>query len=86
VVIVGAVHGGEETISNAQLVPSCSLDFSGDQVAMATTLPGAEPTGWKGGAGPTLRIWPIPYIFIHQAKNIYILLQILIVPIIFKRI
>jgi hypothetical protein len=38
VVIVGAVHGGEETISNAQLVPSCSLDFSGDQVAMATTL------------------------------------------------
>jgi hypothetical protein len=37
-VIGGAVHGGEETISNAQLVPSCSLDLSGDQVAMATTL------------------------------------------------
>jgi hypothetical protein len=38
VVVGGAVQNGEETISNSQSVPSCSLHLSGDQVSMATTL------------------------------------------------
>jgi hypothetical protein len=52
-VVGGAVQNGEETISNAQSVPSCSLHLSGDQVSMATTLHMAGDKMKQASAGST---------------------------------